>query len=221
MEFRKTTNGLALATTLVLSPAAFAQDESAVKGELQWVFSGGLTFGGDDFATVEYEGGGSDDLEAGGLFYIGGGINYRFADSPVSLQGGIAYHFDEADADNGNASFDRMEFDFIGFYNFGQHRIGLGVTQHNSIDLSLKVDGERYDADFDNAVGFIVEYDYIVSPNTAIGIRYTDIDYDYDYSYNTLGLAWTGFGYFPYPVNIEGSATADASNVGLFIHFMF
>lgn len=169
-------------------------------GGLQWVASLGITFGGDDLVEVEYEDLDLDDeLEAGGLIYLGAGANYDFRDSPFSIRGIFGYHFDSVDADNGEGSLDRTFIDVIGFYRLGNHRIGVGLTQHFSPNFDVDIDGGIDESfDFDSASGVLLEYNYVTSDQVAIGIRYTDIDYELDES---------GF----------LSETVDASHAGIFI----
>lgn len=201
-------NGLArpLAAMLLLTPTlSFAQDNMPVNN-LSWVASIGITFGGEDLASAEIDDSDyTDDVEAGGLLYLGGGINYRFGETPFSLQGVYGYHFDYVDADNGDASFGRAEFDFIGAYQFGRHRLGLGVTQHFSAEYEIDTDQESRTDEFDDATGMILEYTYMASPHVGVSVRYTDIEYDCA------------------DADCERyySKAIDGSNVGLFIHGYF
>lgn len=230
MGIYRTTAGVALAAALLGSTNAGAQQHAITdRGQLQWVFTTGLTAGGDDLATVEYDDGDySVDIEAGGLIYFGAGINYRFADSPLSIQAGLGYHFDGADADNGDASFSRIPIDVIGFYNLGNHRLGIGLTRHTNIDFEKEIESftyyEKVDTDFSDATGFVIEYNYLFSRMVALGIRYTDIDYKYDYTQTQTGFGYTYFPVFNYGFinSIEyGSAKADGNNVGVFVHVLF
>ena len=89
------------------------------------------------------------------------------------------YHFDSVDGKNGDASFDRTFIDLLGFYHLGAHGFGIGMTHHFSPELELNIDDEADGTiKFDSADGLIVEYNYFVAANYAIGVRYTDIDYD-------------------------------------------
>lgn len=184
----------------LVSLASFAEDSLPPK-PLQWVASIGLTFGGDDLATAKTDDGDyKDDVEAGGLIYLGGGLKYNFANSPFSIQGVLGYHFDFVDADNGDAWFTRNFFDLLGIYRFGQHCIGLGATQHFNAEYEIDSDLEDLTVDFDDANGFIIEYTYLASPYVGISVRYTDIEYDFsDYDVDSI----------------------DGNNIGLFINGYF
>lgn len=192
-------------STLGFSIHASAQADTGQpagnEGGLDFVLSAGITIGGDDFVEVENDDGDHvDDIEAGGLLYIGAGGHYRFANSPISIQAVYAYHFDTVDADNGDATFDRFELDLTLFYNTGPHRFGIGMTQHFGPTLEVDIDFYDGDVDFDDATGFLVEYGFRFTETGAIGIRYTDIDYDAS--------------------DISGESV-DGSNVGLFITGFF
>ena len=70
------------------SPVVTAQqlDQLGSQG-FQWLASLGLTAGGDDLVTVEYKHTDfEDELEAGGLIYLGAGASYRFQNAPFSLR---------------------------------------------------------------------------------------------------------------------------------------
>lgn len=208
MSFKN--NGMALlvagVSSLVLSIPASAQEDAGIptgnEGGFDFVLTAGLTIGGDDFVEIEDDNGDHvDDLEAGGLIYLGAGGHYRFANSPLSIQAVYAYHWDSVDADNGDATFDRFELDMILFYNNGPHRFGAGMTQHFGPSLDVDIDyGFNGDIDFDDATGVLIEYGYMFSAHGGIGVRYTDIEYDLS--------------------DISGESV-DGSNVGLFITGFF
>lgn len=181
MRFCSKLTPLALATIVSALTVQAQAQETASDDEsgFQFVISAGITFGGDDFVAIEDEDGDHvDDLEAGGFLYLGAGTNYRFSNSPISIQAVYAYHFDSVDADNGDASFDRFDLDLTVFYNTGAHRIGTGLTHHFSPSLDVDADFFDGDVDFDDATGFLVEYNYMFSQHGAIGVRYTFIDYE-------------------------------------------
>ena len=193
-------------TALLAMPLTGHTQEAGSNGDFKFVAAAGITFGGDNLTKVRYYDDDddylfSDNLEAGGLIYLGGGGNYRFANSPISLQGLLAYHFDSVDADNGDASIDRWVFDLTAFYHIGDHhRLGLGLTRHFSPHFEQKIDSQKVKVDFDDATGFLVEYNYLFTESAGIGLRYTDIEYEA-------------------PEILYDSV--NASNVGLFVYGLF
>lgn len=211
MDYFNKTKGVFLAAAIVASSSAFAQAGTGLAEGFQWLFSSGLTYGGDKLAKATSKNG-NYDLRAGGLFYFGGGGSYRLANSPMSVQGEFAYQFDSIHASNGHAYFDRTEFDLMSFYNIGTYRFGVGVTEHFNVNYNEKIDYQYTpDYHFDNATGLLVEYDYMFSPNIGMGIRYTNIKYDF-----TTPGGYYGYVYYP-----PTSGTIDGNNFGLFAHFFF
>lgn len=82
----------------------------------------------------------------------------------------------------GNFGMTRFTFDTIGFYNAGQHRFGLGAAYHLTPKFTHKEYGSgfrlRTTYDFDNALGAIFQYDYLVNEDVSVGFRVTKIAYD-------------------------------------------
>ena len=71
--------------------------------------------------------------------------------------------------------FDRYPLELIPFYNFGDHRLGAGISHHLSAELELE-DFLGPDVEFDDATGWLVEYDYSFpgweEGGFVLGIRY-------------------------------------------------
>jgi len=163
-------------------------NDQAGETKLDWVVQMGLDFGGDTLAKAKFKGGGTDTIKAGeGLWLTGGivGIVENF-----ETQFTIGYKFDSSTASNGSMDFSRIPVELLWFYNkrndegyfSGTWRFGGGITYH--INPELKGDGaaKKIDAEFDNALGFILEAGVIFQTQDAIkpflGLRYTFIDYE-------------------------------------------
>lgn len=153
---------------------------------MEWFVGFGLTQGGDELAEVEliYDGDSHDeDLRGGELITIAAGIVVYLPLPAWSLQTSIGYHTDEVGSYNDNITFDRYPLELIPFYNFSNHRIGAGLSYHLSPELDLKVIGGPK-VEFDDALGWLVEYDYSFSGwksgGVVLGVRYLWIDYEVD-----------------------------------------
>ena len=91
----------------------------------------------------------------------------------------IGYHTDAVGDYNDDITFDRYPLELIPFYNFSNHRIGAGLSYHLSPELDLKeIGGPK--VEFDDALGWLVEYDYSFSgwenDGVVLGVRYLWID---------------------------------------------
>jgi hypothetical protein len=125
---------------------------AAPKGErpVRFVLTGGLTAGGDTIAKVKYSNGDSVNIKGGGLVQLGAGLQYKPANKPFSLLATLNYHVDNATAKNGDARFDRMPLEVLGFYHLNDSwRIG-GGWRHTM--------NPKFKADFDGQTSVSVKY---------------------------------------------------------------
>lgn len=149
-----------------------------------WNFVGslGLTFGGDELIEVEVEddffGDDDEDVRAGESVVFAVGAAYQFYNSPLQLQATLGYHTDGIFADNGDTEFSRKPLELLAFYSIDRHRIGVGVTRHLDPEFDVDIDFLPEDrVKFDDATGFVVQYDFRVTAFFALGARFTSIEY--------------------------------------------
>lgn len=173
---------LAIASLALASSAALAHsqgyDDGYASTAPKLILSAGLSFGGDDLATVEYDGYSDDDLEAGGGIYLGGGFEFPMS-SDMALRTTVGYQFDSVEADDGDASFDRVPWDFMVLLGPVPHRLGIGLTYHTDVQYEFNQDyGPDIDAEFDDALGLSLAYEMQLSPAFGLVLKYTDIEYE-------------------------------------------
>lgn len=149
-----------------------------------WNFVGslGITFGGDELIEVEVEndyfGDEDEDVRAGESAAIALGAAYQFYNSPLQLQATIGYHNDSILADNGDTDFTRKPLELLAFYAVDRHRIGVGVTHHLDPEFDVDIDFLARDrVNFDDATGFVLQYDFRVASFLALGARLVSIEY--------------------------------------------
>lgn len=163
------------------------------------LLAGGFTIGGDNLVEVEYEDGSSDELDAGDLLDLKAGFLIDLHNYPITIQTTIGYHFDSVDAENGDASFNRLPLDLLAFYNIDKHRIGAGLSYHLNPELELEFGGVNIDIDADNAMGLVLEYGNEVADNIIVGLRYVDIEYEFEGSSEKFDGSHVGiYGYFTF-----------------------
>lgn len=188
--------------------------ESAPENDLQlkWFAGFGLTHGGDELAEVELyyddDSHHDEDLRGGELITVAAGIVIYMPQPSWSLQTSIGYHTDSVGSYDDDITFDRYPLELIPFYNFGNHRIGAGLSYHLSPELDLKeIGGPK--VEFDDALGWLAEYDYSFSGwengGVVLGVRYLWIDYEVDKINNvrTSGI------------------DVDGNHVGIHVNYMF
>lgn len=153
------------------------------------VLSAGFTAGGDTLVQVEFDDGDTDKIKAGGAFFFGLGAEFVSADNKTAIQLTANYHFDSIEAENGEASFERYPIEVILFGQGERNRFGVGLTYHLSPTAQIKRDGQGRDSlKFDNALGLVLEYNYLVGSSVWLGLRYTLIDYKKEYWFDSVSV---------------------------------
>ena len=173
-RLKKITIPLILSTLIV---PAFADSKKST--DVTGFLSGGLTFGGDTLGTVVYDDGDTENIKAGEFFFFSGGV--LATQDNFQLQGSIGYYSDEANADNGDVGFTRIPLEFLTFWKQEKFRLGGGLTYHVDPEFEIDLDGDPNNGKvkFDDALGFVVQADYLFDNGFTLGVRYTAIDYEY------------------------------------------
>jgi hypothetical protein len=149
-----------------------------------------LDFGGDDLATVSFEDGDSQDIEAGqGVTFSVGGWFRPVASSPFEVQALLGYKYTTTAAENADINVSRVVLALNGVYRFDNGAyLSAGLTHHASPELDG--DGFFEDIPFDDATGFRMEVGW-----RWIGLHYTSMEYSSTFYENvdasSIGLSLT------------------------------
>ncbi|HEC17924.1 MAG TPA: hypothetical protein ENI97_01110 [Gammaproteobacteria bacterium] len=152
---------------------------------------GGFAFGGETLVSTTGE-----DLDAGGFIYAGAGVMFEPDHSELMYQISLGYKFDtvEFTGPNGDSTVSVIPVDAVAFYKIDNLRLGAGLAYFLNPKWELCVDGTGCGtANFDDALGLVLELRHQWTDILFWGARYTNVDYEI------------------------GSSTLDASN--LRIHF--
>lgn len=190
---------LGVALLLLTTGAAQAADPQR---PVRFLLGAGVTFGGDRLATINFTNGDTQNLRAGQLYAVNGGVEFRLAES-VSAQATVGYHADSSSyASNGSIRFRRFPVELLAHYLLDDRwRIGGGLRFVNNIELRGRgVAASDVFIDFKNAVGGLVEVEYRFS--RLIGLKVRGVAEEY----KARG-AFTG--------------TADANHIGIYTNFYF
>lgn len=131
----------------------------------------GLTYGGDKLESFDFSNGSSTTVRAGNLVDLRAGVDFLVG-GPFSMQASIGYHFDAANGSNGDYTFSRVPFEFLGYYSVTpQVRLGGGFRQ--SFDAQVESNGavRGFDSNFDSRLGFVLEAEWFVLPRLGIKFR--------------------------------------------------
>jgi len=162
---------LAILVILLVSSMVYGTTRAEVYAEL------GFESGGDTLANVSH-----DELSAGGGFKLALGLQkYIGGFDDVGLIFSLGYLFDQIAASNGEVESHAFVAEAIYFREFGPHRLGIGGSYHMNPRYREDVDGYApLRIDFDNALGLVGRYGYVLEKTVELGIRYTLIDYKAD-----------------------------------------
>ena len=167
---------------------------------VKFLLGGGLTFGGDTLATVQYTNGDSEDIKGGGLVMLYGGTEIRLGDA-VSFQAALGYHIDDTStASNGSVRFSRMPVDMLFHFHINERlRLGGGLQFVHNPELKGSGAAGGVNVKFDDTTGTVLEGEYLFSPHIGLRLRYVSEEFD-----------------------VKGSnATADGSHFGVLLSYYF
>jgi len=157
-------------------------------------FGGGFGSGGDVVGRFTDNFGDTDRVRSGGGFLAEGGV--LAAITPwTMLRLTAGYEIDSTGRFNGDSTFDRVRFDLMALQNFGGHELGVGVTAHTNVGFRCDIASIcATDVEFDNAVGYTLEYAVTTLGSrrfgrrinrgryplrtARLGLRFTDIEYE-------------------------------------------
>jgi hypothetical protein len=156
---------------LVLAAAIPA---NSLAEETRAVFKLGYDFGGDTLVTAD---GSTKSIKANEGFFMGVGASIFNDARNVEGEFSVSYKFQTIDANNANLQFTRFPFDALLFYRQYRYRVGGGLTYHVNPKVRGSEAAAGLNANYKDALGAILQGDYLFGPKTAVGLRYTMLEY--------------------------------------------
>ena len=138
----------------------------------------GADFGGDTLVTVVFVDGERESIKANEGFYAGGGVSIRNEAKTLEGEVSIAYKFNAITASNGDVDWTMMPLEALLFYRLPQWRLGGGLTYHMNPKLKGSGVVGGLDVKFDDALGMVLQADYLIGQSMAVGVRYTNVKYE-------------------------------------------
>ena len=175
---------LSLGTALILNTS------SLMASDLKPMLQFGYDFGGETLATVEsydyYDGYQINNIRAGqGLnFEVGAAVSS--VESPMELQFLIGYKFDRESSSNGSVTWDTIPMTAIAMVKKNRWKFGGGLTYHLNPKISGSFTGydeynnyfnDSINDQYEDALGGVVQVQYMISEAASIGIKGTLIEY--------------------------------------------
>jgi hypothetical protein len=177
----------------ILAVVAAAGPLSAQAAEIRPLIKAGFDAGGDTLVTVRFTNGDTQNVRGNEGFYFGGGAAIIDDARNMEYHVTLAYKFALIDADNGDIEWTRVPLEALAFYRFPRVRVGGGLTYH--INPSLEGSGVAggLDIQFKNALGVVLQADWLITKTIALGGRYTMLEYDAKGAFSGSGKS-NGFG---------------------------
>ncbi len=163
-------------TTLALMiAAAVPMASNAV--EVKPVLRAGFDFGGDTIATATFTSGKTDSIKANDGIYFGGGASILLDSKDIEIETTLSYKYTSITASNGDITWTRFPLDALVFYRMPKYRLGGGLTYHMSPKLSSSGVVGGLNVKVDDALGVVLQGDYLLTPKLNMGLRYTNLSY--------------------------------------------
>lgn len=150
---------------------------------------------------VGFQGGGDtliSTTSGEGLYTAGGfkfaiGVQNKVGKNGETLSFSLGSLSEEIDTPNGTAEISTLNLDAIYSYRIFNHRFGFGASYHIDPTYSNNIVGTPPSKiDFDDALGLILQYSYVLNSRFQISTRYTLMDYEA----SGLSLDASSFGIF-------------------------
>jgi hypothetical protein len=143
-------------------------------------FKAGAEAGGDTLISVPVSGsslGDTKKIRAGEGLFLGGGASVLSDEKDLELELTLSYKFSGITAQNGDINWSVLPLDALVFYRIPNWRFGGGLTYH--INPSLKGSGVAggLNADYKNALGIVLQGDYMFGEKIKLGLRFVGVKY--------------------------------------------
>ena len=160
---------------------------SVARAELYMEF--GFQGGGDTLISTNS----GEGLYTGGGFKFAIGVQNKVGKNGETLSLSLGYLSEEIDTSNGTAEISTLNLDAIYSYRIFNHRFGFGASYHIDPTYSNNIVGlPPFKIEFDDALGLILQYSYVLNSRFQISTRYTLMDYEA----SGLSLDASSFGIF-------------------------
>jgi hypothetical protein len=158
-----------VAAGFLIAAAAFG----AHAAEIRPLLVAGLDLGGDTMLAVD-----TQDIKAHDGFYVGGGLVLIDAQRRMEYQLTAAFKYGVIAAEQGDVEWTRFPLEALAFYRLPRGRLGGGLTYHLSPRIETSGAAGNPDVKFKNALGAVLQADWLITDKIALGGRYTILEYE-------------------------------------------
>jgi hypothetical protein len=186
--------------------AALAAPTLAHAVDVQGILRSGLDFGGEKIVTVPTTDG-NKSLNSNQGLYLGGGVAILDEDRNFELDVTLAFKFALIHGTDFDVTWTRLPLDVLAFYRFEHVRLGGGLTYVINPRVEGSEAASTVDTKFKNALGGVVQVDWLITRNIATGLRYTFVKYEVESAAN--------------PAFVPANGRAKANGVGVTFSWNF
>jgi len=165
------------AMALVIAAAVPATSNAV---DVRPIIKAGFGLGGDTVVTVgttSSSGSSSRSIKANQGVFFGGGVSILTDSKALETEISLSYKFYTIAAQNGHVDWTVLPLDALVFYRMPNVRLGGGLTYHLSPTLNGNGAASRLNAKYDDALGFVLQGDYVLKNRFNFGLRYTSVEY--------------------------------------------
>jgi hypothetical protein len=148
--------------------------------EVMPIIKAGFDLGGDTVVTVgvnSSSGSSTRSIDANQGVFFGVGASILTDSKALEVEVSLSYKFFTISAQNGHVDWTVLPLDALVFYRMPSVRLGGGLTYHMSPTLSGSGAASGLNAKYDDALGFVLEADYVLKNRFNFGVRYTNVEY--------------------------------------------
>jgi hypothetical protein len=166
----KAVHGLVLMVVAAVPAAVLA-------AEVRPVFKAGYDTGGDTIVTAVFSTGSTKSIKANEGVYIGLGASILLDSKDIEIEASASYKYRSITVANGDITWTRIPLEALVFYHAPKFRVGGGLTYHLSPKLSGSGVAGGLNVNVDDALGAVLQGDWLVAQELSVGLRYTSLSY--------------------------------------------
>jgi outer membrane protein with beta-barrel domain len=150
---------------------------ASLAADVRPVLRGGYDTGGDKIVTAIFSNGSTKSIKANEGFYVGGGASFLNDSKNIETEVTANVKYASITASNGDITWIRYPLEALVFYRMPQFRVGGGVTYHVGPKLSGSGVVGGLNVKVDDALGVVLQGDYLFTQKASLGLRYTNLSY--------------------------------------------
>ena len=160
--------------------AAAAAPLGSHAADASTMIKAGFDFGGETVVSVDVASSGSSStksVKANEGAFVGLGTSILMDSKKLEAEISLSYKYSSIAAQNANIDWTVLPLDALVFYHLPNFRLGGGLTYHLAPTLKGRKAASSLNAKYDDALGFVLQADFVLDKRFNFGVRYTSVDY--------------------------------------------